>query len=1289
MLNALEKQLKFCRTKDFYSLSRRIKSLKKSKSSDGLRKLSDDLERSINHCEARKRNIPKKINYPSTLPISRKSSDIKSLIIAHQVIVVTGGTGSGKTTQLPKICLDAGLGIRGLIAHTQPRRLAATSVANRIAAELNSEVGDLIGFQIRFNDRIKESTCIKLMTDGILLAEIQNDEYLSCYDTIIIDEAHERSLNIDFLLGFLKNLLKKRKDLKLIITSATIDVEKFSAHFDDAPIISVEGQAYPVKTVYAPVVEDEEKGVSVLDGIVNNLKLICERDRKAKKISGDILVFLSSEREIREAAQAIRKERVNDTEVLPLYARLRHSEQTKIFKSHSGRRVVLSTNVAETSLTVPGIKYVIDSGLARISRYSILSKVQRLPIEKISQASANQRKGRCGRLENGICIRLYSENDFNARPVFTDPEIKRTNLAAVILRMLSLRLGNVEAFPFLEHPSPKTVNEGFKLLFELNALNNARKLTVIGKQMAALPVDPKMGRMLVAANELFCLKEILIIVSMLSIQDPRERNNERKETLLENPESKNNEASDFMCFIDLWENYETMRRSSTQSQLKKYCKENNLSFLRMREWREIHKQLALGCRKLGFKINKNNGTYSAIHKSVIAGSLNQIATKAEGKQYIGSRNKRFVLSKSSVISKSNHKWIVSGELIETSQIFSSIAAKIKPEWIVVMAPHLVKKEIFGPHWSKKSQSVQAFQKVRLYGLVIIEKALIDFSSVNPTEAHKIFISEGLVAGDLRIKANFFVRNKQFLRELEKEEEKLRRPQLIVNENEITRFYEDRIPAHINSTADLASWLKSASKNDQASLIMSYENLITNDFSKLSYKNYPDSTLIDRNKLAIDYIFDPDSIRDGATVDVPIKIINQIKQKDIDWSVPGIIREKCIFLLKGLPKSVRKKIIPISGFVDEILPEMSSLGGDIVDNLSRQLISKKRIQAKRDDFLNIELPSYLVIKVRVKNNSGKELCAGDNLDELKIKCQELDKKLLIGEVEESKSHSIERSNLIDWDFDELPEKTEIGEKLVVIRYPALVDNESSVAVELFSDQREAQDKNRLGLIRLYMFKTVQQRNLLKKRFNRLLKEYALYIPNHLEDLVGQAIRAAYSSSFNTARKTPRTKEEFLGLLNSGKSKLYSSGEDIADIFTEILRRRFHIIKELSKLTDSRFNYLKIDIEGQLKNLITHRVLSDNSIETLKEFPRYMKAIELRLGKYPHFSKKDEEYSGKIASYWSQYCDLTKEENQNKFEDIDSLRWMLEEYRVSLFAQSLGTKFPVSAKRIDRHLKHLMN
>lgn len=1290
MLNSLIKELESCQHSDAFRLARKIRELENAKLSEAKRSareknLKTEIEKSQARCLARASGIPKNLNFPTELPVSGRAEEIAALLKQHQVIVIAGDTGSGKTTQIPKICLQAGFGRRGVIGHTQPRRLAAVSVANRIAEEMHSELGKGVGYQIRFNETVSERTYLKLMTDGILLAEIQNDKFLNKYEVLIIDEAHERSLNIDFLLGFFRQLLRKRTELKVIITSATIDVEKFSQHFNDAPIVSVSGRTYPVETRYQPLElqSDEPRDQLQTEGIIAALNSIVESDYANKKISGDTLVFLSSEREIRETAIAIRKRKFPHTEVLPLYSRLRQAEQLKIFAPHSGRRVVLATNVAETSITVPGIKYVIDSGFARISRYSLQSKVQRLPIEAVSQASANQRQGRCGRVSDGICIRLYTEEDFNNRPQYTDPEIKRTNLASVILQMLMLRLGDVEKFPYLDPPEQKAINDGFKLLVELNAISSHRKLTDVGKQMARLPIDPKLSRMLVIANTQACLEELLVIVSALSIQDPREISTDNRQRAQEKLSQFNHQDSDFLSLLNLWKDYEAKRQSFSQNQLKKHCKSHFLSFMRMREWREVHRQLRLNCQQLGYKFNKEPGTYEAIHKAIIAGGLNQIATKFDAKTYSGTRNKKFSVFSSSVVAKSNAKWIVTGELIETTQTFASMAAKIQPQWIESMALHLVKREYFEPHWSTKNQSVMAYEKVHLHGLTIIEKSLVSFANIDPQKAADIFIREGLAAQGIKSTLAFVNANKELLATLAKEEEKLRRPELFVGEREVVAFYSERLPSDVNSTKKLESWHRKVAVEQQDALYMSRANILSKD-AEGHRAHFPDQTPISKNTLTIDYVFKPGSERDGATIEIPAPVLNQIQQTDIDWAVPGLLREKCIVLLKGLPKSLRKQLIPISGLVDEVLPLMNPQDGLLVDALIAQISVKRGVQLRREDLADIVIPKHLSVKIKVVDDSGKEVGFAENLGDLKNDLvQTRNDATTIADKEVL--HPIQRTAIKDWEIDELPEQVEIGSDLVLIRYPAFVDREDSVDIQLFIDKKEAITKNRKGLVRLLMLRSVAQRNLLKKRFAQFSKQNALLIPPFLNLIAENSVYASYVSAFRLNQKTPTNKNEFEMALEHGKANLYGAGEKIAESLSDVLRKRFELLKQIRSFANGKENqYFVKDIEQQIDNLMTEKLFLDSSIEWFAEYPRYFKAIESRLSKAPHLGHKDRDNSALLQAYWHKYENLLEQRALEQASALDELRWMIEEFRVSLFAQALGTKMPVSVKRLDKQL-----
>lgn len=1290
MLESLKRDLHNCQIVDRHRLRRKIFDLGKLKQKDEkfdsrLKAVAEQIEKSKRKTQLRAHSIPQRLDYPPLLPVSESADEIADLIRRNPVVVVAGDTGSGKTTQLPKICLQAGYGLHGLIGHTQPRRLAAVSVSNRIAEELSTEPGQGVGYQVRFNEKTSEKTFLKLMTDGILLAEIQQDRFLNKYEVIIIDEAHERSLNIDFLLGFLKQLLRQRKDLKVIITSATIDVEKFSRHFDDAPIVSVSGRTYPVETRYAPLSSERdtltEDDVQI-DGIITSLREIESEDKKQNKITGDVLVFLSSEREIRETANKLRKANFKNTEVLPLYARLRHSEQLKVFRQHSGRRIILATNVAETSITVPGINYVIDTGFARISRYSLQSKVQRLPIEAVSQASANQRQGRCGRLANGICIRLYSEEDFNSRSLYTDPEIRRTNLASVILRMKHLRLGEIEDFPFLEPPESKAVNEGYKLLIELNALTPMRELTASGTKMAALPVDPKYARMAVLASEESCLREILIIISALSIQDPREVGAENRQIAMQKLSRFTHPESDFLGFVNLWDEYEKERQQSTQGQLKRYCKSNFLSYMRMREWREVHRQLITSCQSMGLRVNRESASYSSIHLSIIGGSLNQIGCAADLRSFVGSRNRKFTLFPSSVLSKGAHKWIVTGGLIETSQIFASLAAKIEPQWIEQMALHLVKREYFEPHWSKKRQEVMAYEKVILYGLVIAEKSLISFAAIDPAACREIFLQDGLAAGQLNTQEKFYSHNLELIRGIEKEEEKLRRPDLIISERQISRFYEENVPADICSTRGLESWLGKDKGKRSTKLFMKREKLLAENKSEFPIHEFPDRTSIHKNQLKIDYLFSPGDVSDGATVEIPISLLNQVQQADIDWAVPGIVNEKCIALIKGLPKSLRKNFIPVNAFVEGVTQQMCRADGDLLDSLIAQVRNSKQIELTANNFSEIELPGHLVSKIKVIGSNGEQLAFGNDLNTIRMELGEDQNNTASQTSKEAFQHELERSGLKDWDFDGLPEQIELGDELVLLRYPALIDTHDSIAIELLSDKQQAKEQTTFGLLRLYMLQSVQQRNLLQKKFSRFVKDKALIIPRVCNNLADDALRCCYLYSFDLNEVRPRSKAEFEDSLQKGKAQLVIVAERLERILIKLFEDYHDVSRRIANLPKTSDEYLKVDLATQIDELVYDDFLSETGTTWLREYSRYFEAIKIRLEKIGRLGEKDRLYTEELEAYWRHYQVLKNNKIRIDGVELQLFRWMIEELRVSLFAQTLGTKLPVSAKRLDR-------
>lgn len=1239
---------------------------------------------------ARQSCIPNALKYPEALPVSAKVAEISELIRSHQVVIVAGDTGSGKTTQLPKICLEAGRGRAGIIGHTQPRRLAARAVAARIAQELGPDAARGVGSQVRFDDRTRPETFLKLMTDGILLAEIQGDPLLKAYDTLIIDEAHERSLNIDFLLGYLRQLIDRRQDLKIIITSATIDVDKFSAHFNNAPIVTVEGRTFPVDVRYKPIEIDEESGRhddAQAAAIAEAVGEILSFDKAQGLSSGDILVFLPSEREIRETATYLRKAKLAALDIMPLYGRLQHAEQEKIFAAHSRRRVVLATNVAETSITVPGVNYVIDTGTARISRYSLQNKVQRLPIESISQASANQRKGRCGRVAKGLCIRLYSEQDFESRPEFTDPEILRTNLAAVILRMLSLNLGSIEDFPFLETPPRKAVNEGHKLLLELNAITTERKLTAIGKKMARLPSDPRYSRMLIEADRLGVLGSVITIVSGLSIQDPRESYADNRQLAAERHAQYKHPDSDFMSFLLLWRSYEEERQALSQSALRKYCKKQLLSFMRMREWREVHRQLRLACEGLGLRgCREDEEDYTNIHKSLIAGSLNQLARKSDERSYLGTRNKKFTLFGSSVLSRSSAKWIMTGDQIETSQVFATQAAKIKPEWIEEVAMHMVKRESFDPHWSRKRQEVMAYEKVHLFGLTLIERSLVRFAPLDPEAARALFIRHGLVTGEAARDLLCIKRNTALVERIEKLEDKLRRPDVLVSEAALIEFYEQRLPGSVCSTKTLKNWLTKQGDRQGACLEMKEEDLLLSAEASSLIEQFPDSAAIQRNELQINYLFDPSTQADGATIDVPLALLAQMTPADIDWAVPGIVREKCTALIKGLPKATRKQLIPVSAFVDELMPLLRPGSKDLIDSLCSAIAQLRKVTLNRSDFANIDLLPHLIIKIRVLSAEGAELGLDSSLSALKSQFlgAQQDESSVRTAPQKQATHPLEQQGLKQFPSVELAEKVEVGDSTVrLIRYPALIDETDSVAVGLFAEKEQALASHRAGVRRLAMLNSIQQRNALRKSFTRFANDHALSLIGDSPDFVDDCLRACYAESLGEGAEC-RSETHFHEVLSAAKGQLVPLGSKLIELLQHCLVTRLTLRQQLQGLSSGP-EYLRRDVEGQIAGLFGVNFVRNHGFSRLKEYPRYLEAVAIRLAKAPFMGPRDEAETQWLADSQRRLESLSADNPRPAPElkgALEDLRWLLEEYRVSVFAQSLKTKVSVSPKRVEK-------
>ena len=1283
MLKELEHKISQALIKDQQRFVRditRIRSLPVEQRSAETAKLNAKVDRSLEVVNTRTRSVPA-FSYPEALPISEKRSEIAAAIKSNQIVVIAGETGSGKTTQIPKICLDLGLGARGLIGHTQPRRLAARAVASRIAEELGQGLGQSVGYQVRFDDVSSERTLIKLMTDGILLAEIQQDKLLTKYEVIIIDEAHERSLNIDFLLGYLKRISVQRPDLKIIITSATIDVEKYSQHFSGAPIISVSGRTFPVEVIYQDPVDyiaDESDDDQLLTSVLRALRTLENFEREQRLPSGDVLIFLSGERDIRDLAMSLRKQELRHTEILPLYARLTQNEQQKIFASHVGRRIVLSTNVAETSLTVPGIRYVIDTGLARISRYSIQSKVQRLPIEPISQASANQRAGRCGRVAKGICIRLYSEQDYLSRPLFTDPEIQRTSLGAVILQMLSLRLGEVARFPFVEQPETRAINDGFKLLDELCAITRDRQLTPIGRQMARLPTDPRLARMLIEGANNNCLYELLIIVSALSVQDPKESPADKRQVSRERHKQFSHSESDFLSWVLLWDTVESQRQALSKSDFKHYCKDNFLSVMRLREWRETHRQLCIACQDAGFTvphISKNEPDsinavlYQAIHRAILSGSLNQLGSKSAESLYSGSRGRKFSLFPTSVLFKKMPRWIVCAELIETSRLFATLAARIEPEWAAEMAAHLIRREYFDAHWEKKRGEVVAYEKISLSGLNLIEKRQVSFSSVDAVLCRDIFIRQALVEEQLDTDLLFYKHNQQLLDDLRKQEEKERKPDILVSDDVLYSFYDTRLPANVNSLASLRAWCQNQSSKNPTLLVMSLLDVSVRSIDQASAIEFPDQAFIAQNPLPIRYRFEPGADDDGVSIDVPLGLLPDMEAADIEWAVPGLVHDRCVAMIKSLPKALRKNFVPVPDFVDQVLATAeSSNKHSLAQLLADSAWRLKRIRIEPDQWDYQNIPKHLLPRLRVLDERGSLLATDQDIAKLK---QQL---LLATKPPTDIRHSFEQGGLTDWTFVDLPKSLEIRQGLTLLRYPAIQDDKNSVSVVLCDSPGKSWQISQHGYARLLMFRTAQQRDLILRQLRSLKQALGLKLVAQELSWQDNTMLAIYRLAFHLDESVALTKVEFEKKLAGHRSDLVVTADRVCRLLKEVYEAIFELNRSLSLAPLAT----RQDVTKQLRLLVDDQFPASVADTWLWEYPRYLKGLRFRLEKAPFAQIKEDESIAVINSLELQYGELLKFRPGS----LPEFPWLVQELRVSLFAQALGTKRPVSAKKLAK-------
>jgi ATP-dependent helicase HrpA len=1222
------------------------------------------------------------IEFPETLPICGKREEIAACIALHPVVVLAGETGSGKTTQLPKICLTLGLGCRGMIGHTQPRRLAARTVANRIAEELQSPLGSRVGYQVRFNEQCQANTQIKLMTDGILLAEIQQDPLLLRYDCLIIDEAHERSLNIDFILGYLKQILPKRPDLKIIITSATIDLERFSRHFDGAPIIEVSGRTFPVDVWYRPLHPEQD----LPNGIMEAVEEILHLPKKA----GDILVFLSGEREIRDLAKQLRQLAYPGLDVLPLYARLSQSEQNRVFQPTGGRRIVLATNVAETSITVPGIGYVIDPGTARISRYSHKSKLQRLPIEAISQASANQRKGRCGRVSSGICIRLYDETDFNNRPAFTDAEILRTNLAAVILQMLNVGVGDIRKFPFVDPPDSRLISDGFKLLEALKAVTPQGTLTATGKKLARLPIDPRLASMLMEAHRQHALTEVLIICTALSIQDPRERPPEKQQAADEKHRRYWHPDSDFLAYVALWNDLEADRQELTGNQFKKRCEKDFLSYLRIKEWRELHHQLRLACKEAGFKENAEPASYEAVHKSLLVGLLDNIGQKNDEPQdhdYLGARHRKFSIFPGSSQFKKKPKWVLVAQLLETSKVYGHTAAKIEPEWIIASADHLLKHHYYQPFYAHQTGQVLGYDRITLYGLVLNDKQRINYAQIDPVVARDIFIRQALLEGGYARHpkpaiGEFYLHNQKMLAQVQELEAKSRRKDIVVEDQVIYDFYAERLPEQIANRVAFETWRKTAEAKDKTFLFIPQSHLMRHQADAITEAQFPKNLRIDTVDLSLAYHFEPGSANDGVSIQVPINILHTLPQAPLDWLVPGLLKEKCAAILKCLPKHWRKRFVPIPNTLEKIMPRLAPGKKTLLESLTDELQRIVGEKLPADLWNDLQLDAFYHMNIQVLDERNKLIAQSRDLTELKANY-----RANVQESLQAVSEHLEQTGLTRWSFARLDEETRLKRGALTIRaYPALLDQQNHVDLKMLDNPQEALALSAKGLSRLAL---LQMNDAVKYLHKLCFKTKSLLLTQvqlgTQAQVVDDLLLASVWQCCFAERPITRDLAAFNEALSARNGLIPTAlayETVLIEAFTQVLalRQQLKAVKNPLPLVETHRQ-----VQQQLDAFFYPGFIFQTPWLQVQQLPRYLKAIASRWEKAQQSPAKDQALHKTCAIFWQRHQDRLAKLGPLAYRldpQWQEFRWLIEELRVSLFAQQLKTRVPVSEQRLEK-------
>ncbi|MFE5756413.1 ATP-dependent RNA helicase HrpA [Streptomyces massasporeus] len=1305
-LGALAPRLTELSLRDAHRLGRRLEGARKIRKPEARAAVLAEIEAEVGKAEERmagRRALVPEVTYPEQLPVSQKKDEIADAIRDHQVVIVAGETGSGKTTQIPKICLELGRGVRGMIGHTQPRRIAARTVAERVAEELDTPLGEAVGWKVRFTDQVnQDATFVKLMTDGILLAEIQTDRELRAYDTIIIDEAHERSLNIDFLLGYLAQLLPKRPDLKVVITSATIDPERFSRHFGDAPIVEVSGRTYPVEVRYRPLLEEDGDDAD-RDQITAITDAVEELQAEGK---GDILVFLSGEREIRDTADALTKKNYRFTEILPLYARLSHAEQHRVFQPHTGRRIVLATNVAETSLTVPGIKYVIDPGFARISRYSHRTKVQRLPIEPVSQASANQRKGRCGRTSDGVCIRLYSEDDFEARPEFTDAEILRTNLASVILQMTAAGLGDIEKFPFIDPPDHRNIRDGVQLLQELNALDAAQKdprkrLTDTGRKLAQLPVDPRLARMVLEADKNGCVREVMVIAAALSIQDPRERPAEKQAQADQQHARFKDETSDFLAYLNLWRYLREQQKERGSSSFRRMCKQEYLNFLRIREWQDIYTQLRTVAKQMGIHLDEEDAPDDRIHLSLLAGLLSHIGMKdvkdasgeggrSTGKnEYLGARNAKFAIFPGSALFKKPPRFVMSAELVETSRLWARVNAKIEPEWVEPLAAHLIKRTYSEPHWEKDQAAVMAYEKVTLYGVPIVAQRKVNYGRIDPEISRELFIRNALVEGDWRTHHKFFSDNRRLLTEVEELEHRARRRDILVDDETLYDFYDQRIPEHVVSGAHFDSWWKHKRHEQPDFLDFEREMLINEKAGEVSKADYPDSWRQGNLKFRVTYQFEPGADADGVTVHVPLQVLNQVTDEGFDWQIPGLREELVTELIRSLPKPIRRNYVPAPNFARAFLDRAVPLSEPLTTTMTRELRLMVGVPFEADDFDLSKVPDHLKITFRIVDERRRKLAEDKDLEALKLRLRPKARKALsqaaAATAERSGGESLERSGLTDWTIGTLTRVFETRRAGQPVKaYPALVDDGDTVSVRLFDTEAEQARAMWKGTRRLILRNIpVNPAKFASQKLTNAQK-LALSANPHgsIQGLFDDCAMAAADKLIGDFGGPAWDEESYRKLYDKVRAEIVDTTVRTVGQVQQVLaawqacERRLKAVRSPALLPNLQ------DVRAQLDALVKPGFVTEAGLRRMPDLMRYLVAADRRLQQMPTNVQRDTTRMQKVHEMQDEYAWLLEQLPQGRPvpSSVLDIRWMIEELRVSYFAHELGTAYPVSDKRI---------